>query len=215
MLTYGAPTPVNPIRIVPWSRAFIQTETGKTQATLGLTSADKGNFLRSEQALVWDSTVLVLRSSEPSAYRGVSMLDGLRLAIVAGYTYDNNGDLDHYLAQRLARHDRIIELFSSAALDLLLPMLNSGRIDAFPDNKEAVLYAASRLGLADKISLVETGLGNTIHIGFTPNEQGAANLLMFEQGFGKLKASGRLAQLRAVYGLPENSINMDQARGME
>jgi polar amino acid transport system substrate-binding protein len=194
-------------KVIPWTRAYIETETGRAQVTLGLVPADTRNLLLNSEILGVDSTVLVMRSPAPASYTGVSILDGLRIGATAQYTYDGGGELDLYLDHRRARKDHIIDVFSPSPLDLLLPMLNAGRIDVFPENREAVRNAASRLALLDKISLIETGLASTIHVAFTPDDEGRRNLEIFDSGVRNLKASGRLDEIKARYGLSETSQN--------
>lgn len=188
-------------KVLPWSRAYIQGETGKIDMVLGLVPGDEGRLAMSTVPLAWDSTVMVVRKGEKFRYAGPGSLDGMRIGTTAEYTYDNGGDLDEYLQKRRDARDRITEIFSSNPLHLLFGMLTRNRIDVFPENAEVTLYEARELGLEDQISLVETGSGNTIHVGFPPTEAGRLLLAQFDASVRQLIQSGQLDQIRMRYAI--------------
>ena len=191
---------------LPLNRSYLQTEQGISSISLGVVQSDTRTLIYSKEVLATDNTVLVMRkNAEALAYTAPSVLDDLVIGVGAEYVYDNSGQLDQYLAERREKRDRIIEIFSETPLESLFPMLMSGRINVFPENEDVVRYVASRKDLMDDIVIIQTGLGNLLYGGFTPTEVGARNLAIFDEGVRRLRASGRLQQIRSLYGLAEES----------
>lgn len=190
-------------RLMPWRRALKETERGSTDAVLGVVHGNSGRLLLDEIGLGVDETIVVLRNESDFQYAGPESLDSLRLGVIANYTYDNNGELDKYLAKRKRAQDRIVTIYRDEPLKSLVNMLQGYRIDAFLENRQVTMYEGDRLNFEDKIRIVSTGLGDTIHAGFTPNDRGRDNLDMYNRGLARLMSSGRVNEIVQRYGLDE------------
>lgn len=96
-------------------------------------------------------------------------------------------------------------------------MLTENRIDAFLENRQVTNYEGNRLNFKDQIQILTTGLGDTVHVGFTPNNRGRSNLEIYNAGFAKLLKSGKVAEISKRYGLEsvasENRLKLDNTAG--
>lgn len=192
-------------KVLPFYRAYSQIENARFQMAVALVEDDERLLLFSEETFGLDRTVLVMRKTDLSTYTGPGMLDGLKVGAASEYTYDDGGDLDQYLDTRRANNDKIIDIYSETPMKSLLPMLLSGRIDVFPENLDVVRHVATQEGVIQDITIIDTGLGISLHAGFPRTEEGAANMARFDEQLRQMKASGRFAEIMATYDLGQDS----------
>lgn len=188
-------------RVMPWKRALYETERGRIDAALGAVAGDRGNNIIGREPLGVNETVLVVRRAQGLEYRRPQDLSGLTIGVVADYSYDSEGPLDRYLAKRAATEDGIYVVRRQQPLASLLAMLTSNRIDVFPENRYVVVHALAELGYDDDVKLLETGVGDSVYIAFTPDERGRQRLKLLDQGVRALRADGRLRAIMARYGI--------------
>lgn len=188
-------------KILPWKRALSETRSGKIDAAIGAVEGNSLGNLLGKEVLGHDKTVLVTRSGDSLDYVSPGSLDRLALGVIENYTYDNNGPLDAYLAQRAKQDDRISVIHQSRPLDVLFRMLQRGRIDAFPENLYVAQYMAAAMGLEKSVKFVSTGVGDRIYIAFSPNSRGAGLLAQFDQRIAQMRADGTLNRVLEKYGI--------------
>lgn len=187
--------------LMPWRRALIQTQRGGSDAILGVVQGNRDGLLLDKHGMGIDETVIVLRKGSDFRFDGPRSLDSLSLGIIANYTYDNNGELDLYLKERRRIQDRIVTIYRDEPIKSLINMLRGNRIDAFFENRQVIHFESNRLDFKDEIRVIGTGLGDTIHVGFTPNSRGRKNLDIYHHGFQKMLKSGRVEEIVKQYGL--------------
>lgn len=188
-------------RVMPWKRAVFETELGRIDGALGAVAGDRGRNLIGTEGLGTNATVIVVRRGEAFRYTGPHSLDNRAVGVVADYSYDSNGSLDRYLQQRHESDRSIYVVRQDAPLRSLFAMLERGRIDAFPENRYVARYAIGRMGLLDSVALVETGRGDAVYVAFSPNARGRRLVDQLDAGVRRLRASGRLAEIMARYGI--------------
>lgn len=188
-------------RVMPWKRAVLETELGRIDGALGAVAGDRGRNLIGDEGLGINATVIVVRRGEAFDYSGPVSLNGRTLGIVADYSYDSGGGLDRYLKQRRAAGDALYVVRQDDPLRSLFAMLARGRIDAFPENRYVARYAMGNMGLLDSVSLIETGRGDAVYVAFSPNDRGRRFVAELDAGIRRLRASGRLAEIMASYGI--------------
>lgn len=188
-------------RVMPWKRAVFETELGRIDGALGAVAGDRGRNLIGEEGLGTNATVIVVRRGEAFEYTGPDSLNGRTIGIVADYSYDSGGGLDRYLRQRRAVGDALYVVRQDDPLRSLFAMLARGRIDAFPENRYVARYAMGNMELLDSVSLVETGQGDAVYVAFSPNDRGRRFVGQLDAGIRRLRASGRLAEIMASYGI--------------
>lgn len=188
-------------RVMPWKRAVFETEHGRIDGALGAVAGDRGRNLIGEEGLGVNATVLVVRRGEEFEYAGPKSLDGLAVGVVADYSYDSDGSLDRYLRARRESGDSLYVVRQDAPLRSLFTMLERGRIDVFPENRYVARHAIGQMRLLDSVSLVETGRGDAVYVAFSPNDRGRRYVRQLDAGIRRLRASGRLAEIMASYGI--------------
>lgn len=185
--------------VVPWKRALVSVEKGLIDAALGAVSGNRGRNLIGKEALGVDETVLVVRAGEAFDYRDPASLDGLRMGVIANYTYDAHGPLDAYLAQRIQGGRDISVIHQEQPLASLLAMLHRSRIDVFPENRYVAQYAIEQSGYSGRVSMVPTGAADSIYVAFTPSAKGRRNLEILDAGVRRLRENGKFSQILERY----------------
>jgi polar amino acid transport system substrate-binding protein len=187
--------------LMPWRRALMETEKGTSDLVLGVVTGNRGSLLLDKRGMGVDETIVVVRKDSDFDYQGPESLNSMRLGVIANYTYDSNGVLDSYLKERRRLHDRIVVIYRDEPIKSLANMLSGYRIDAFLENRQVTLYEGKRMNFGDKIRIISTGLGDTVHVGFTPNDRGRRNLDIYNRGLTRLLESGKVDEIVKKYGL--------------
>ena len=190
-------------RLLPWQRALNAVEQGLAHAAVGAVAGNHGQTLIGKESLGYDETVFITRHKEAFTYKSPANLDPKKLAVIRDYTYANNGPLDIYLQQRLKNKNNITAITAEEPLKSMFRMLQRRRIDTFPENRFVALYNISNLGLKGKVAIVSTPISDRVYVGFSPDEQGRANLQWFDQKVAQMKQSGALARIMERYGIEE------------
>ena len=189
--------------VMSWSRALRESEVGHIDAAIGATRANAPRHTFGAMMLGSDETTLFVRAADAFEFKGVSSLAGRRLGVIKDYTYDDNGDIDAYIAANRGDLDRIIVVSSENNLDLLLRMLMAGRIDGFLENRYVGTYKAAEFQLSDRVALVSTGAVDFVSYAFTPSKRGEKLSRLFDEGVEALRKSGRFSEILNRYGLAE------------
>lgn len=190
-------------RVMPWTRALVETERGLVDAAVGVVRGNHGRNLIGEEPLGRDETVLIVRAGEEFQFSRPQDLDDMAIGVIAGYSYDGLGPFDAYLAIRHVEDSDIYIIHHDQPLQSLFSMLGDGRIDVFPENRYVATYAIRQLGLEQSVSLLDTGLGDDIFVAFTPDSEGEAHLTILDEGVRRLRDSGQFADILTRYGLEE------------
>ena len=190
-------------RLYPWQRALQLTEVGRIDGAVGAVKGNRGANIIGAQSLGRDDTVIVHRSDTSLDYRVPRDLDGLRIGMVAEYTYDNHGSLDDYLATRQAARNGVLVVTQSKPLEQLFQLLMLDRIQAFPENRFVAAFNAQQMGLQQQITYTQHTEGDDIHVAFSPSKRGRTLLRIFDAGMEALRANGELDTILERYGIPE------------
>jgi len=188
-------------RKMPWTRALTGVESGQLDAILGVVEGNHGRSILCQESLDRDETVLVVRRGEVFDFAGPQDMEGKRIGVAADYTYDNNGRLDRYLLRRRYNQDRIVTIYSDGPLESLYAMLQSGRIDIFPENRHVALYGARKLSMEGEVEFVSTGMGDHVFIAFSPTARGTHLAGRLDEAIRIMREDGRLAAIQSRYGI--------------
>lgn len=189
-------------RVLPWTRALRETLVGRADMALGATPENAGDLLLPRLPAGRDESSFAVRRDSPWRYGGVGDLEAITLGVTADYTYFP--EVDDWIARH--RHDplRIDVATGESPLEGSLRKLQNGRIDAFIENRNVLLYAASRHRTRFGIRLEGRIAGSDIVIGFSPaTPRGPALVDAFDARLRELRASGELAAILARYGLDD------------
>jgi len=199
--------------LLPWRRALMETESGGSDGILGVVKGNRGTLLLDEHGMGVDETVIVVRKDSNFTYSEPESLDSLRLGVIINYTYDNNGELDSYLVERSRKQDRIVTIYRDEPIKSLIKLLSGNRIDGFLENRQVTNYEGNRLNFKDHIQIISTGLSDTIHVGFTPNNRGRRNLDIYNRGLARMLKSGKVEEIVKKYDLEEVPMKINPRAG--
>lgn len=186
----------------PRNRALREARMGFLDAVVGAVPRGVERYVIPQTPLATVQPVLALRAQSRYRYDGPASLAPLLVGAVKGYNY--TAEIDAYLAQAADDMTRTDLVFQHDAETLGLRKLTIGRIDAFLGYEAVLAYLAERLALSDRLRLVPVGEPTHLYIAFSPASADSPRYAaLFDEGMRILADSGRLAVLRAKYGLSE------------
>lgn len=188
-------------RIIPWPRVLTGASAGEIHLVPGVIAGRPGVLEIGHEAVGEDEAVLVTRNDSGFQYLNPASLDGLRIGLVAGYSYANNPALGDYLASRLAAYKAAVVIHRDNPLESLLAMLANRRIDVFLSSRAIAEHESERLGYRERIAMQRAGTPDRLYIGVAAGPSSEVYLPMLDQGIARLKRSGRLDQIYRRYGL--------------
>lgn len=189
-------------RVMPWPRAVRETQLGRASMALGATPANARDLVLPQLPAGRDESTFAVRKDSPWRYTGIPDLAAITLGVTADYTYFP--ELDDWIDRHRDQPDRIDAATGDAPLSSSLRKLESGRIDAFVENRNVLLYAASRHPTRLGIRMEARIPGDDIVVGFSPfSARDAALAGVFDERLRTLRASGELAALLSRYGLED------------
>lgn len=189
-------------RVLPWPRALRETQLGRASVALGATPSNARDLVLPELPAGRDESSFAVREASTWRYTGITDLADITLGVTADYTYFP--EVDDWIERHRSDSDRIDVATGDAPLANSLRKLESGRIDAFIENRNVLLYAASRHPTRLGIRMEGRIPGDDIVVGFSPfSARDAALAGVFDERLRVLRASGQLDAILARYGLED------------
>lgn len=201
-------------RIIPWPRALTGASAGEIQFIPGVVAGRPGILEIGREDVGGDEVVMVSRRDSEFQYIEPASLDGLRIGLVAGYSYANNPVLGDYLASRLAAFKAVMVIHRDNPLESLLAMLANRRIDVFVSSRAIAEHESKRLGYRESIVMQRAGPLDRLYIGVAVASGSDAYVTMLDHGIARLKRSGRLEQIYRRYGLGTAGPPQDAAEAV-
>ncbi len=187
--------------ILPWPRALILCRAGNISAVVGGYKSDAPDFVYPdvEQGMIGFSLFNLAHSEW--AFQGLASLDPLLLAIISDYAYSD--ELNGYIKKYQADQEKIHISYGENALRKNMKLLEFGIVDVLVESESVFWYMSKQLNIQEKFSYA----GNSqealpAYIAFSPklaNAEKYAKIL--SAGTQRLRESGELAEILAVYGL--------------
>ncbi|MEI7611020.1 MAG: transporter substrate-binding domain-containing protein [Rhodospirillaceae bacterium] len=190
--------------VMPWTRVVSEVQGGQIDAAAGAGHGDVPNGVFSQTSLGKNANVLTLMAERPFTYDGLASLEGLRIGVVANYSYDN-GDIDAYIKDHLNKADGRVEAISGSEVQSSnIRKLLAGRIDAVLDNENVLKLAMADLKPKPPVRFVAVGTPDEVYIAFSPtNPKSAEYAKLLDAGIAEMRSNGRLAAVLAAYGLSD------------
>lgn len=189
-------------RVMPWPRALRETQLGRASLAMGATPANARDLVLPELPAGRDESTFAVRKDSPWRYTGIPDLATITLGVTADYTYFP--EVDDWIERHRDASDRVDVATGDAPLDTSLRKLDSGRIDAFIENRNVLLHAASRHPTRLGIRMEGRIPGDDIVVGFSPfSARDAALAGVFDERLRELRESGELDRILARYGLED------------
>jgi len=189
-------------RVMPWPRALRETQMGRATVALGATPSNARDLVLPELPAGRDESTFAVRRDSPWRYTGIEDLAGITLGVTADYTYFP--EVDSWIERHRGQPERIDVATGGSPLANSLRKLESGRIDAFIENRNVLLHASSRHPTRLGIRMEGRIPGDDIVIGFSPlSSRDSALAGVFDERLKALRTSGELDAILSRYGLED------------
>lgn len=185
---------------MPWTEALESARVGKIEGVIGAGSAELEGLTVPSESIGEPRVVLLVRKDNSWRYENVASLKGVKLGVIDGYTYWDS--LDEYI--KTGKEPAVVRFAGETPLVDALNQLKEGKIDAIPENISVFVWTAKSIGLSPAdFRIVFTWQNEPIYLAFSKTPQGVKYAKLFDEGMGKLRASGELAALLKRYGMSE------------
>jgi polar amino acid transport system substrate-binding protein len=189
-------------RILTWTRAIEETRANNYTAILGANQTEVPDFLYPKEAIGLYQTAFASLKEKPFDYGGPNSLQGKIIGVIQSYSYDD--DIDEYIKESKNDPTRVDMTAGDEALVKNLNKLMAGRIDVVVDGAYVLLYKADEMQISDKVHFSSSDKYDQIYIAFSPkNPKSQEYADILDKGIAEMRASGRLKEILARYGLKD------------
>lgn len=190
--------------LMPWSRALEECKRGAIDAIVGAGEDRKPNYVFPEEEIGFSGGGWLVRKDFQWEFTGIDSLASVRLGLNDTYTYD--AELDAY-AKAHRESDRVQMVSGDDAVEKQIKKLLSHRIDVFYEDPAVMLWEVTLQNATDKVrmaTLDPVEKFERVFLGLSKEKpESAAHAALFDAGVRALRASGRLAEIMAAYGLED------------
>ncbi|MHA7878885.1 MAG: substrate-binding periplasmic protein [Saccharospirillum sp.] len=190
---------------LPWVRALLAVETGEYDAAVGASHAEAPQLVFPQQPQGRMRNVFWTLADSDWEYHGLTSLERIQLAIIAGYGY--SPQLEAYLRLGISTH-RVTELFGETPLINGMLMLERGRVDALLEEASVFQYQMQHQGREGQFRIagevMEEASFSEVYIAFSPElAQAEQYAEWLSDGTERLRQSGELGEILSRYGVSD------------
>jgi len=188
---------------VSWARALQMTREGVLDAVVGAFITDAPDFVFPDEAQGRSHVALYTRADSEWIYQGLESLADQTLLAINGYSYST--ELDDYIETYADEPSRVWVISGPSPLNRAIYLLEQHRADVYPEDVYVMTWATKNrietppprdAGLLQKTD---------IYVAFSPEKSHSGQLAaLLSEGTVRLRASGRIGEIMAAYGLPED-----------
>ncbi|AZT85318.1 ABC transporter substrate-binding protein [Marinobacter sp. NP-4(2019)] len=188
---------------VSWARALQMTREGQLDAVVGAFTTDAPDFVFPDEPQGHSHIAMYTAADSQWEYRGLASLADQTLLAINGYSY--SPALDDYIRSHADEPARVWVISGPSPLNRAIYLLEQKRADVYPEDVYVMTWA-----LKDHIRPLpprNAGLlqKTDTYIAFSPeNERSGQLATLLSEGTARLRASGRIREIMATYGLPED-----------
>lgn len=191
-------------KILDWTQSVARARAGAFSGIIGASFNDAPDFIFPEQPAGTQNDSLLTRSDDPFTYTTIESLQGHVLGTIDGYAYD--AVFNTYIEKYKDDKTRISMAKGDDALATNIKALVTGKLDVVLEDKNVLSYQAKKLAVETKTKIQELkGKKRSIYIAFSPQDptKAKAYAKIFDEGIMALRASGKLKEILAKYGLAD------------
>ena len=182
-----------------WARSLEQASRGRIDGVIGAVPEEATRLVFGPPLAPYVDAV-AWRRGEGRALSSVADLDGLTVAAINGYAYDET--IQSFIDAH--RDDRTRVQFASGNDALLrnLRKLEAGRVDLVPETRAVLDYVIASNGMQDEFEIINVTEPRWVYIAFSPRRRTSdAYATALTEGMARLRASGRYEEILAAYAL--------------
>lgn len=136
---------------LPWTRAVEETRAGHYNAIIGALHGDAPDFVFPDKPQAISLMSFFVKAGTEWRYTGMESLNDISLGCIADYSYST--ELDSYIRANRRDMRRVQPISGENALEINLQKLAIGRIDAFVEEENVMLYHLSSHDAHDGVVL--------------------------------------------------------------
>ncbi|MGF2734234.1 substrate-binding periplasmic protein [Marinobacter sp. DUT-1] len=183
-----------------WARALEQAETGHIDGVIGAFISDAPAFVFPEEALGTSHIELYTQPGQDWQYEGIDSLQNQTLIALNGYSY--SPELDDYILRNRDNQKRIWILSGPAPLERAIKLILEERSDVLPEDRDVMAWTLRHQLPGVQLRSAGALYNTQVYIAFSPASPRSAELAdTLSRGIRELRASGRLTEILAGYGV--------------
>ena len=185
-----------------WARAIEETRDGKHVGIIAAAQSDAEGFIFPDQSFGVSELVYITRKDVAFTYNGIQSLDGKSIGVVQDYTYAE--ELNDYIKKYSKDIKKVQVAAGDNALETNIRKLEAGRVDIIVEDLNVLSQKLKQLAKTDSFNVSKSPEKLDLYFGFSPkNPKSPEYAKEFSEGLTKIRASGKLAEIMAKYGLQD------------
>lgn len=188
---------------VSWARALQMTREGLLDAVVSAFKTDAPDFVFPDEPQGHSHIAMYTPAGSQWLYQGLESLTDQSLLAINGYSY--SVELDDYIRSHTDDPARVWVISGPSPLNRAISLLNQHRADVYPEDVYVMTWS-----LKDQTGIRpprNAGLlqKTDIYVAFSPEHERSGQLAaLLSEGTARLRESGRIREIMATYGLPED-----------
>ncbi len=189
---------------MPWTRAVADMMEGKADAIIGASISDAPEALYPAESMGVVRNAFFVKKGTAWTYAGPDSLKAIKLAVIDGYPYDDDGVVDKYI--KAGADPEVQVMTGDGSLERNIKKLQAGRVDALVENELVLVATLKGLGI-DSQEIVNAGKADEpkdLFLAFTPKKETTQKYAqIWDEGIKKLRASGELKKILDRYSVTD------------
>jgi polar amino acid transport system substrate-binding protein len=188
-------------KITNWTRSIEDTRTNKSTGVIGASHSDAPDFIFPQNSSGVMLNFIWTKADSNWFFTNKSDLRHKTIGIIKDYAY---GDLIDNL--RKLGHPSLIKFSGNNALERMIKMLETNRLDGFVENEVVLKYMSTKnqIPFAWKKASVDLASDPRIYIAFSPNEKKSAEYAdLFSKGIAEMRKNGELQKILLKYNVKD------------
>lgn len=188
-------------RLMDWDSAVPRALAGQVDCVVGAYIEDTPDHAMTSEPWGFSGNAFLAHADRIPRLNNLEDFKQLRIGAVENYSYGER--IDAILEEPGVKVTR--QRSSRQAFPHLVMKLITNNIDIIVEDKNVASAALNELSMRDRILILRDDLTEPdgVHVACTPNARGRALVQRFDEGLKAARASGRLAQILAKYGLED------------
>lgn len=188
-------------QVMPWSSAVSAAEAGEIDAIIGANETEAVRLLTGSVPIAEPKFALFVRKDSTWNYSSARSLQGIKLGVIAGYSYWQS--LDSYVAKAAPTALKVYD--GEEPLREAIADLQAGRIDALPESVLVFHWATRAAGMKfTDFRMAYSEASAPLYVAFAKNDQGRQFARKFDLGLRHLQTNGRFQTILDAYGFAKS-----------
>jgi polar amino acid transport system substrate-binding protein len=188
----------------PYMRSIQEVREGRADGVLLVAEATAPGFVFLKNPISSEKVAFFVKKGSPWRYSGVESLERMRIATGFGFDFADP-EIGDFIKRKSASAPAMVQLISGKDVNSRnFQKLLSDRVDIVIATEMIGTYVARQDGIFDRVEIAGRSKVDIVaQTGFDPrNPDAAAYADILSRGVAELRRSGKMAEIKARYGLP-------------